>query len=237
MYIALLEDEHVLAADVRQLLSNLGHTVVHFSDGHKIMQGLLKDTFDLFVLDWHVPGPDGLQVLQHLREHRKLNTPVIFLTAEHDEHMAAKVLHAGADDYCVKPLRGVEFSARILALQRRVAAQSAVTDDGELFPGYVFDAGSRTVMVNGTPIALTEKEFDLGRLLFLNMDRPLARGRIMREVWGRDEASLSRTLDVHISWIRRKLNIGAESDRIRLMVVHGFGYRLMKLVHHQGESG
>lgn len=138
-------------------------------------------------------------------------------------------MNAGADDYCVKPLRAEEFCARIAALQRRSSFQSPEVSDGELFPGYVFDPTSRQVQVDGVAVTLTEKEFELSRLLFSNLDRPLARGRIMLEVWGRDEAALSRTLDVHISWIRRKLNIGADANRLRLMVVHGFGYRLMKL--------
>jgi len=234
MYIALLEDEPFLATEVQEVLTRLGHTVVHFRDGHEIMRGLLKDTFDLFVLDRHVPGPDGMAVLHHLRQHIKLTTPVVFLTVSHDESQVVEALNAGADDYCVKPLRAEEFCARIAALQRRSSFQSPEVSDGELFPGYVFDPTSRQVQVDGVAVTLTEKEFELSRLLFSNLDRPLARGRIMLEVWGRDEAALSRTLDVHISWIRRKLNIGADANRLRLMVVHGFGYRLMKLATQTG---
>lgn len=234
MYIALLEDEPFLATEVQELLTRQGHTVVHFRDGHEIMRGLLKDTFDLFVLDWHVPGPDGMAVLRHVREHLKLTTPVVFLTVSHVESQVVEALNAGADDYCIKPLRAEEFSARIAALQRRLSFQAPEVTDGELFPGYVFDPTTRQVQVDGVPVSLTEKEFELSRVLFSNLDRPLARGRIMLEVWGRDEAALSRTLDVHISWIRRKLNIGADATRIRLMVVHGFGYRLMKLATTDG---
>ena len=126
-------------------------------------------------------------------------------------------LNAGADDYCVKPLRAEEFCARIAALQRRSSFQIPEISDGELFPGYVFDPATRQVQVDGVQVTLTEKEFELSRLLFSNLDRPLARGRIMLEVWGRDEAALSRTLDVHISWIRRKLNIGADATRVRII--------------------
>jgi len=236
MYIALLEDEPFLAMEVQDLLTRLGHTVVHFKDGHQIMRGLQKDTFDLFVLDWQVPGPDGMAILQHIRQHLKLKTPVIFLTVCHVESQVVEALNAGADDYCVKPLRSEEFTARIAALQRRLSLHAAETRDGELYPGYFFNPSARHVLLDGVPVALTEKEFELSRLLFTNLDRPLARSRIMMEVWGCDEAALSRTLDVHISWIRKKLRLGADANRLRLMVVHGFGYRLIKLTSDEGTA-
>lgn len=229
MHIALLEDESTLAQEVSLLLTKAGHSVVVFADGHSILRGLLKDTFDLFVLDWYVPGPDGLEVLRHLRENAKLNTPVVFLTAIHQEDQIARVLNAGADDYCAKPLRPIEFLARVAAVQRRMMPQTVVEAEGELVEGYVFNRVERSVRIGGQKIDLTEKEFDLCQLLFTNLERPLSRNRIMQEVWGREEDALSRTLDVHISWVRRKLGIGAQGQTLRLNVVHGYGYRLDKV--------
>ncbi len=229
MHIALLEDESTLAQEVLLLLTKAGHSVVVFADGHSILRGLLKDTFDLFVLDWYVPGPDGLEVLRHLRENAKLNTPVVFLTAIHQEDQIARVLNAGADDYCAKPLRPIEFLARVAAVQRRMMPQTVVEAEGELVEGYVFNRVERSVRIGGQKIDLTEKEFDLCQLLFTNLERPLSRNRIMQEVWGREEDALSRTLDVHISWVRRKLGIGAQGQTLRLNVVHGYGYRLDKV--------
>ena len=229
MHIALLEDEPTLAQEVQSLLTGAGHTVVHFADGHSIIQGLLKDTFDLFVLDWHVPGPNGMQVLAHLRQNMKLTSPVVFLTSNSAEEQIVQALDAGADDYCAKPLRSVEFMARIGALQRRLMPQTLTVPEGELFDGFVFQRIDRRVVVDGEPVNLTEKEFELSLLLFQNLERPISRHRIMQEVWGREEDALSRTLDVHISWIRRKLGIGAQGTRLRLNVVHGYGYRLVKV--------
>jgi two-component system response regulator RegX3 len=229
MHIALLEDEPTLAQEVTSLLTGAGHTVVHFADGHSIIQGLHKDTFDLFVLDWHVPGPDGMQVLIHLRQNQKLNSPVVFLTSNSAEEQIVQALDAGADDYCAKPLRSVEFMARISALQRRLMPQTLTVPEGELFDGFVFQRIDRRVVIDGEPVNLTEKEFELSLLLFQNLERPISRHRIMQEVWGREEDALSRTLDVHISWIRRKLGIGAQGTRLRLNVVHGYGYRLVKV--------
>lgn len=229
MHIALLEDESTLAREVSLLLTKAGHSVAVYGDGNSILRGLLKDTFDLFILDWYVPGPDGLEVLRHVRENAKLNTPVIFLTGVNQEDQIAKVLNAGADDYCAKPLRPIEFLARVAAVQRRMMPQTRVDAEGELVDGYFFNRVERSVLIGGEKVGLTEKEFDLCQLLFSNLERPLSRNRIMQEVWGREEDALSRTLDVHISWVRRKLGIGAQGKTLRLNVVHGYGYRLDKV--------
>lgn len=236
MHIALLEDEISLSQEVMDLLSQAGHSVVWFADGHQIMQGLRKDTFDLFVLDWQVTGPSGLDVLTHLRKVLKLTVPVVFLTSHSAEEQIVQALSAGADDYCAKPLRAFEFLARLGALQRRLTLSQPIDHDGELLPGYVFDSINRTVAVRGQLVGLTEKEYLLSRLFFLNVERPIARNRLMKDIWGHEESTLSRTLDVHISWIRRKLDIGANSDQVRLVVVHGFGYRLMKIPPNMGSS-
>lgn len=230
MYIALLEDEPTLAQEVSKLLTDAGHTVSVFGNGNAMLRALLKDTFDLFVLDWHVPGPNGFEVLQHIRQNAKLLSPVVFLTSNNAEDQVVAALNAGADDYCSKPLRPTEFMARMQAVQRR-ALPSAVSgqSEGELYEGFVFNRVERTVTIDGQTVNLTEKEYELSHLLFVNMERPLARNRIMQEVWGREEDALSRTLDVHISWVRRKLGIGAQGTRLRLNVVHGYGYRLDKV--------
>lgn len=230
MYIALLEDEPTLAQDVSKLLVDAGHTVTVFADGHSILRALVKDTFDLFILDWHVPGPNGFEVLQHIRQVAKLTSPVVFLTSNDAQEQIVAALNAGADDYCSKPLRPGEFSARLQAVQRRMLPQTAFQPDGELYEGFVFNRVERSVRIEDVTVHLSEKEFELSHLLFVNIERPLARNRIMLEVWGREENELSRTLDVHISWVRRKLGIGAQGTRLRLNVVHGYGYRLDKVL-------
>lgn len=236
MHIALLEDELSLAQEVKDLLEQAGHSVVHFADGHQIMQGLRKDTFDLFVLDWQVPGPSGMDVLLHLRQVLKVSSPVMFLTSHSDEASIVVALDAGADDYCSKPLRPFEFLSRIGALQRRLVPVASISHEGELLPGYVFDSINRAITIDGQLVSLTEKEYELSRLLFENPERPISRNRLMKEVWGREEDALSRTLDVHISWIRRKLDIGANAQKVRLVVVHGYGYRLMQIPPNSGAS-
>lgn len=225
MHIGLLEDDPTLADEVCTLLQRVGHRVTVFADGLRLLQAVVRESFDLLVLDWHVPGATGLEVLQHLRGLGRQPVPVVFLTSNHAEEQIVMALQAGADDYCTKPLRPAEFLARVAVLQRRLV-QPSVTAVAEPVEGYVFNRIDRTVLVEGSPVTLTEKEFELSHLLFQNLGRPLGRQRIMAQVWGREEDALSRTLDVHISWVRRKLRIGAQGTRVRINVVHGFGYRL-----------
>lgn len=229
MHVAILEDDVEQAKEVSEMLTKAGHSVTCYIDGHQILRGLLKESFDLFVLDWHVPRPDGLEVLTHIRERAKLDAPVVFLTAIDQEQQVVAALNAGADDYCTKPIRRAEFMARIAAIQRRSTPIDKGDDSGEFLPGYSFERTHRTVKFDEKQVNLTEKEYDLARLLFSNVERPISRNRIMHEVWGREEDALSRTLDVHISWLRRKLELGANASRLRLVVVHGFGYRLIKM--------
>lgn len=231
MRIALLEDDNDLAIEVRALLEGSGYDVALFGDGIQLIRALARDHFDLFVLDWYVPGMTGLDVLLYLRERLRLNSPVMFLTSNSGEEQVVAALSAGADDYCAKPLRTQEFLARVKSIQRRSGPGSTTAPLAEVesIPGYAFNAVQRTVEVDGQAVSLTEKEFELACLLFQNVGAPLSRSRIMSQVWGRDEDPNSRTLDVHISWLRRKLGLGADGRRMRLMVIHGYGYRLVKL--------
>lgn len=230
MRIALLEDDADLAAEVRALLEGSGYEVVVFNDGIQLIRALARDHFSLFVLDWYVPGMTGLDVLLYMRERLRLNAPVMFLTSNSGEEQVVAALSAGADDYCAKPLRAQEFLARVKSIQRRATPEAAggVAEIDNIH-GYTFNSVQRTVAMDEHLISLTEKEFELACLLFQNIGAPLSRSRIMSQVWGRDEDPNSRTLDVHISWLRRKLGLGADGRRMRLMVIHGYGYRLVKL--------
>ena len=236
MRIALLEDDSDLAREVRSLLEGSGYDVAVYADGIQLIRALARDHFDLFVLDWYVPGMTGLDVLRYLRERLRLSAPVMFLTSNSGEEEVVAALSAGADDYCSKPLRGLEFLARVRSVQRRSqsGAGTAPLAEVDSVHGYTFNAVRRTVETDGEVLSLTEKEFELACLLFQNVGAPLSRSRIMSQVWGRDEDPNSRTLDVHISWLRRKLGLGADGRRMRLMVIHGYGYRLVKLDGTEG---
>jgi two-component system response regulator RegX3 len=184
-------------------------------------------TTDLYVLDWHVPGTNGIEVLHQIRQIKKLTQPVLFMTSRNDEQDIIAVFNAGADDYCVKPIRPNEFMARLSALLRR-SYPPAKQDLVRTYLNYVFNTIDKTVAFEGETLHLSEKEFALALFLFENQDRAMSRKRLLAEVWNNDSETLSRSLDVHVSWLRRKLQLSVNSKFFHLKAIHGYGYRLVK---------
>ncbi len=232
MYIGLLEDEPDLAQHVREILEGAGHAVSTFSNGEDMVKAIGRDTIDLFVLDWRVPRLSGFEVLKHIRQVKSLQEPVLFLTSRSDELDITDALNAGADDYCVKPVRPKEFLARVAALLRRTYRDRNDEESVRTLLDYKFNKVANTVTFQNKTQTLSEKEFKLALFLFENAERAISRERLTHEVWGNDMQALSRTLDVHIAWIRKKLDLSATSMHLRLRPVHGYGYRLMTI--HEG---
>lgn len=227
MHIGLLEDEPSIAEHVRQILAHAGHTVTVFDDGADMIRAIRHNTFDLYVLDWRVPGVSGLDVLRHIRLVCGPHEPVLFLSNRTDEQGIAEVLNAGADDYCIKPVRPQEFIARIQAIVRRAYQAADTSPSVQTLLDYTFDKFDGSVRFKEQTVALSEKEFKLALFFFENADRALSRERLMQEVWGSTGDTLSRTLDVHVSWLRKKLDLSATAKGPRLKPIYGYGYRLM----------
>ena len=225
MYIALLEDEPHIAACVRELLEQAQHAVCSFDNGNDLLQALSKDAFDLLVLDWWVPGRSGMQVLTHVRNKLALATPVLFLTARADPRDVISALGAGADDYCTKPLHNAVFMARVAALLRR-GANAAPNAEAHNYLGYRFQASDQSVRFSGQTHFLTDKEFRLALCLFENTEKPISRKRLMLALWGHECDTFSRSLDVHICTLRKKLQLTGDAPVARLRSVYGYGYRL-----------
>jgi DNA-binding response OmpR family regulator len=229
MYIGLLEDEPNLAQHVCELIEQAGHTTRHFSNGADMVKAIGRDTIDLFVLDWQVPLVSGFEVLKNIRQVRGLNVPVLFLTSRTLEQDMVEALNAGADDYCTKPIREQEFLARLGALLRRVYPDHDRQEGPKMVLGYVFTSSDNAVLFEGRRVILTEKEFKLALFLFENHERAVSRERLMQVAWGSSVDALSRSLDVHISWLRKKLDMTATSPHVRLKPIYGYGYRLMSV--------
>lgn len=227
MYIGLLEDEPHLAQHVCEILEKAGHTTSVFNNGADMVRAIGRDTIDLFVLDWRVPRMSGLEVLKHIRSVRGLKEPVLFLTSRTDEQDITEALNAGADDYCTKPVRPQEFLARISALLRRTYPDRNDQETSRSLLNYTFNKLDNSVSFFNQHVSLSEKEFKLALFLFENHERAVSRERLMQEVWGGEGDALSRSLDVHISWLRKKLDLAATSPNLRLKPIYGFGYRLM----------
>jgi DNA-binding response OmpR family regulator len=227
MYIGLLEDEPHLAQHVCEILEKAGHKTSTFNNGADMIKAIGRDTIDLFVLDWRVPRVSGLEVLKHIRSVRGLKEPVLFLTSRTDEQDIIEALNAGADDYCTKPIRPQEFLARVASLLRRTYPDRNDQDTTRCLLNYTFNKLDNAVHFDNKKVILSEKEFKLALFLFENHERAVSRERLMQEVWGGDGDALSRSLDVHVSWLRKKLDLSATSDNLKLKPIYGFGYRLM----------
>jgi DNA-binding response OmpR family regulator len=160
------------------------------------------------------------------------NQPVLFLTSNQDEIDVVAALQAGADDYCIKPVRPQELLARINALSRRAYPEVIHTFPHEI-RGYTFEKATRMVNFGNESVVLSEKEFDLAYYFFSNFDSPLPRKQLLIKVWGKEHKDFTReftrTLDVHVTFIRRKLKIGSNAEKIRLVSIHSFGYRLVEI--------
>jgi DNA-binding response OmpR family regulator len=232
MQIAVLEDESVLSDYLNALLTKLGHDVTVFADGLQLTKVLNKQQFDLYILDWNVPKLTGMDVLKYIRQELAGNQPVLFLTSNQDEIDVVAALQAGADDYCIKPVRPQELLARINALSRRAYPEVIHTFPHEI-RGYTFEKATRMVNFGDESVVLSEKEFDLAYYFFSNFDSPLPRKQLLIKVWGKEHKDFTReftrTLDVHVTFIRRKLKIGSNAEKIRLVSIHSFGYRLVEI--------
>jgi two-component system, OmpR family, response regulator RegX3 len=227
MYIALLEDEPQLAQHVCEILENAGHSTSTFTNGADLIKAIGRDTIDLFVLDWRVPRVSGIEVLKNIRNVRGLKEPVLFLTSKTDEQDIIEALNAGADDYCAKPVRPQEFLARVTALLRRTYPTHTNQEASRDLLSYKFNKLDNSVCFDEEKVNLSEKEFKLALFLFENHERAVSRERLMQEIWGGEGDALSRSLDVHVSWLRKKLHLSATSQKVRLKPIYGFGYRLM----------
>ncbi|MGB1220958.1 MAG: response regulator transcription factor [Alcanivoracaceae bacterium] len=227
MRIAYLEDDADQSGLVREWLEEAGHSCTHCDSGRDFMGLLRRDTFDLLVLDWEVPGMSGIAVLEELRASGN-RVPVIFTTQRDDESSIVGALSNGADDYMVKPPKKAELLARINALGRR----SGVVDDSD---NGVFELGpwsvnreARRISLDGEPVKLTDKDYELASYLFQNAGKLLSRAHLLEKVWGIMGAIESRTVDVHISRIRRSLQIRPERG-YRIKTVYQHGYRLERV--------
>lgn len=212
-----------MARALQSWLADAGHDVTRYADGDVLLREQRRESFDLFLLDWMVPGATGEQVLRSLRTDLRVTAPVLFVTARDAEEDVAQVLDAGADDFLVKPIRRRELLARIEAVARRLrpAAQGAPLEVGP----FRIDIAARKAFLDGEPVDLSDKEFDLAAFLFARIDCLVAKRHVAQSVWGHSDAVLSRTVDVHVSKLRRKLALGPEHG-LRLATIYGFGYRL-----------
>lgn len=225
-HILLIDDEPKLTNPLRESFEHVGYQVSVAHDGHVGLSLALVSNPDVIVLDVMMPGLDGWQVCQAIRQHSAV--PIIMLTALDDTMDRIKGLELGADDYLVKPFGFLELEAHVRAMLRRIRLDTSETPQRRISAGMIsLDLDTHTVTKNNQPVSLRQKEFEILTLLMTNMDKVITRERLFDEVWGTDWLGDTRTLDVHMSWLRAKLEEDP-AHPVYLQTVRGVGYRFVK---------
>ncbi len=217
--VLLVEDEQSIGALVQAYLERDGHQVVWVRTGEAAMAELTRHPVRLVILDVGLPGVDGLEVCRQVRS--RSSVPIIMLTARDEEADRVAGLEVGADDYVAKPFSPRELMARVKAVLRR--AEPPGRDDVLQLQDVTLRRRAHEVDVAGEPVELTGKEFDLLVLLMENAGAVHSRGLLLDRVWGMEYPGETRTVDVHVGQLRRKLG---RPDLIR--TVRGAGYKAMR---------
>jgi DNA-binding response OmpR family regulator len=226
--LAVLEDDPSQAKVLQHWVTSQGYVCRLFERGADILHAVLRDTYDLVILDWRVPDLSGEEVLKAIRKSVREPLPVLFTTGRDREEDIVHALRCGADDYLTKPLRRLEFLARVEALLRRARGHDR-DDDAPLEAGeFRVDPHGRTLHKAGASIELTQKEFEMAALLLRNVGRLLSRSYLLDTVWGISADVSTRTVDTHASQLRSKLGLYPEQGW-RLSAVYQHGYRLERL--------
>jgi DNA-binding response OmpR family regulator len=215
--VLLAEDDEAIADPLVRVLRREGYLVDHVDDGKDALRAAMERNFDLVILDLGLPSMDGMEVCRRLRRSGS-HTRVLMLTARAEEIDKVAGLDTGADDYVTKPFSVAELQARIRAILRRDQ------DTPKLFDGFRIDIASRRAWLGDRELELTLKEFDLLALLVAEAGKVVSRDTIMAEVWDTNWYGSTKTLDMHVSSLRRKLGDDPEHPRF-LTTVRGVGYR------------
>nr|WP_228506886.1 response regulator transcription factor [Plantibacter sp. VKM Ac-2880] len=219
----LVEDEASLSEPLSYLLEREGYEVEVAEDGPSAVQSFTARGADLVLLDLMLPGIPGTEVCRQIRA--VSSTPIIMLTAKDSEVDIVVGLELGADDYVTKPYSTRELLARIRAVLRRRVDADQAQEEVLLEAGTVrMDTERHVVEVNGAPIPMPLKEYELLELLLRNAGRVLTRGQLIDRVWGSDYYGDTKTLDVHIKRIRSRIEANP-SEPVMLVTVRGLGYR------------
>lgn len=222
MNFAVIEDSRSQAEVLKALLKSEGYQVEVFADGKSFLEALNTRSFDFYVVDWVLPDLGGDVLVSKIRERQGWDVPIVVCTARTEEEFASDILRLGADDYVPKPVRYMEFLARVDALLRR---RKSRMPEVARFGNIELDLEGRRIRLAGQEIDLTQREFDLAVVFLKNVGRVLAREELLASVWAREADVDTRTVDTHASRLRKKLGLAGESG-LMLTSVYGQGYRL-----------
>jgi DNA-binding response OmpR family regulator len=220
--IVLIEDDVEIRRLAATALAGQGHDVESADHGLAGLEMAVKGSPDLVILDLGLPDVDGTELLRMIRAVSEV--PVVVITARGADEVVVATLDAGADDYLVKPFSMAQLEARVRAVLRR--RRDAATGQDLAVGGLVIDAPARTARLEDEVLELTPKEFDLLRLLVERAGEVLTKRELLAEVWREPYGGSDHTIDVHISWLRKKLGETAQEPRY-IHTVHGVGIKLV----------
>lgn len=225
MKVFILEDDPDQAELMVHWLETQKHQCQHFIHGRDCIEKLSFEQPDLLILDWNLPNITGLEVLNWIRSSDHNDIPIIFATTrDHDDDLV-KALDQGADDYLVKPIKETELLARAHALHRRYNKNHSTE---LVFDPYSFNNKEDIVSFENQEVKLTSKEFQLAYYFFNNPDRLIARDHLLETIWTKNSKITTRTVDTHISRLRKKLKLDGDTGW-KLASVYHKGYRLIKV--------
>jgi two-component system response regulator CpxR len=217
MRILAIDDDAELCSLLEEFLAREGFAVDCVNDGRRGLERALKREHDLVVLDVMLPGMDGFEILRRLRQ--ESNVPVIMLTARSEDVDRIIGLELGADDYMPKPFNPRELAARIRAILRRIESKPV---GGRIeVNGVALDPGTREVFCEGRPVRTTTLEFDILELLMRSAGRVVSRDALMEAMYNRKATPFDRSIDMHVSHLRKKL----EDGRTLIKTIRGVGYQ------------
>ena len=219
--VLLIEDDVRIRGALAKALADHGHDVESEASGMAGIERALREPSDVVVLDLGLPDIDGTEVLRMIRAVR--DVPVIVATARDDEQEIVQLLDAGADDYLTKPFSSSQLEARIRAVLRR--SSSGTPSEAVAVGGLTVDQRSREASLDGEPLDLTRREFDLLAYLAERQGTVISKRELLSEIWRMPYGGADKTVDVHLSWLRRKLGESAAEPRY-LHTVRGVGIKL-----------
>jgi two-component system alkaline phosphatase synthesis response regulator PhoP len=220
----LVEDEPGLQLALSDRLTSEGYAVVTAGDGNLAVTRATGEPFDVIVLDVMLPGRDGFDVAKTIRQHG-IQTPILMLTARTQVFDRVVGLKLGADDYLTKPFETIELLARLEALLRRApSGASGVSLERYQFGEITVDVRKAEVTLKGQPLEVSAKEFQLLKYFIEHRGATVSRDELLTEVWGYNATPSTRTVDVHVAWLRQKLEPNPRVPQY-ILTVHGLGYK------------
>ncbi|AVP57113.1 response regulator transcription factor [Pulveribacter suum] len=223
MRIAAVDDDTLQLELFTHALGAMGHVCHPFTTGAALLKSLRRETYDLLIVDWQLPDTSGPDIVRQVRDPLGLQLPILFITNRQEEADIVEGLASGADDFMGKPVRVAELGARVGALLRR--AYPPAPAGGPLdFGRYRFLPETQQLLMDGRPMALKAREYELALYLFQNLGRLLSRDHLREAIWGHSAQVISRSLDTHISRLRTLLDLRPASG-YAITSVYGVGYR------------